>query len=369
MSTTPSLAEKRNHWSRQAEGPVATTVLLYYIYTEMTSLQEICREQLSWSEELGLMGRVRVSSEGMNGTLDGTSEAVEAYTSRMDLTFGVGRIDWKLATYPADCSRRFKGISVKETKEVISTDIDEASRQQLLLAGAGKHLSPVEWHAMLCRGDEDDSLVLVDTRNFYETRIGRFERPTGGVPIDPMTRSFSDFFSFVDDPQVLEKLQGKRVMMYCTGGVRCERASAYLKSRLATLSAESEGATTEVYQLSGGIHRYMEQFPDPEKSLFKGKNFVYDPRITVGHAELDATATGTKGDTVVVVGKCIGCGCNYDDYSFQVRCLLCRVLVLACPSCCLLREQFECELCVKRGSGRLGLPSGGGGGGGGGDRH
>lgn len=354
QNTTPTFVEKRNHWSR-VERSVTTTILLYYIYDDLASLQEHCREQLAWCEELGLMGRVRVSSEGMNGTLDGTSEAVGEYTARMDSKFGVGRIDWKLATYPADCSRRFKGISVKETKEVISTDIDEPSRQKLLLAGAGKHLSPVEWHEMLSGADEDSSLVLIDTRNFYETRIGRFEPggASGLLPMDPMTRSFSDFFSFVDDPKVLEHLHGKRVMMYCTGGVRCERASAYLKSRLATLSADLEPSVpaTQVFQLQGGIHRYMEQFPDPRTSLFKGKNFVYDPRISVGHASLAAeldTGAAVEGDTVV--GECTGCGSKYDDYSFQVRCALCRVLVLACPACRGMREQFECELCVKRAS-------------------
>ncbi len=106
-------------------------------------------------------------------------------------------------------------------------------------------------------------------------------------------------------------LNSEKVLMYCTGGVRCERASAYM--RLC--------GVTDVSQLSGGIHSYQEAFPDGD-GFFRGKNFVYDPRIAVSHKNLDE-----------VIGNCRLCGVQYDDYKPQVRCRSCRMLQLVCDKC------------------------------------
>jgi predicted sulfurtransferase len=311
----------------------ADTVLLYYHYGDLSELQEICRQQVSWCEELKINGRIRVAKEGLNGTLDGNLEDVNSYMQRMDDRFGAGIIDWKLASYPPDCNRRFKGLSVKECKEVISLDVDVKSHEELLKAGPGLHLTPAQWHEALLGAD--DSVAVIDCRNYYETRVGRFETKDGSKPIDPFTRSFSAFRHFVDDPTTLEKLrEKKKILMYCTGGVRCERASAYLKSKLGATEEDQAPQIPQVFQLLGGIHRYQEQFPNSEESLFKGKNFVYDPRITVGEG--------------VTVGTCLGCQASFDDYTFQVRCSVCRVLVLACTSCRQRQVPLTCEMCVAK---------------------
>ena len=166
-------------------------------------------------------------------------------------------------------------------------------------------------------------------RNIYETRIGRFDKPNARVQvIDPCTRKFSDFSRVVD--KLVEEIKSKKVLMYCTGGVRCERASSYLKLK----------GIEDVYQLNGGIHSYQETFPDG--GLFKGKNFVYDPRISVPYANCNS-----------VIGRCMICDSPADDYRPQIRCKSCRMLVLVCVTCidsskdnAEFQFRLYCEQCV-----------------------
>ena len=258
------------------------TVLLYYLYNDMDTeeVNRVCAYQKDTCKDLELMGRIRVTPEGLNGTLDGSKGNVEEYMTRMDVMHGAGKIDWKLATYPGDCVRRFQGRSIKVKEEVVALHLDEKRREEMMKAGAGEHLSAEEWHKELA--NPSDNLVVIDVRNYYETRIGRFEfkkpSPSGdtestetekkevSVPaVDPNTRQFSDFANYVDEH--VEDYKNKKVLMYCTGGVRCERASAYLRAKVAEVSSEidsvdSEGKKKdplEVYQLFGGIHAYQEQ--------------------------------------------------------------------------------------------------------------
>jgi predicted sulfurtransferase len=220
---------------------------------------------------------------------------------------------------------------------------------------------------------------MIDARNLYETRIGHFrvETPSGTLqPMDPASRQFSDFARYIDSK--VEDLNGRQVLMYCTGGVRCERASAYVRYALGRV-----GGSADVYQLSGGIHAYMEAYP--EGGYFKGKNFVFDPRIaipaksrqkgTIDKTAAVATATTTASaveaiastagaaatataatptaaagttppgvadeddDDDGVIGKCLLCESRFDDYSRQHRCGTCRMLVLVCDSCHATRQQ------------------------------
>ncbi len=258
-------------------------VLLYYLYTDLSNrAKQVCEDQKSLVASLDLFGRIRVTEEGLNGTLDGTALNIGRYMATMDSTFGKGSIHWKLAKYPAPENRRFISVSVKVKEEVVAMHMTSEQREAALAAGAGQHLTPSQFHEEL-KAPSDD-LVLLDVRNFYETRIGRFEYPPPpsssssgsssgndsiNVAVDPATRAFSDFPTYLSENE--HTFKGKKVLMYCTGGVRCERASALLKAMT---------SPAEVYQLHGGIHAYQEQFPGTD-GFFKGKNFVYDPRVAV----------------------------------------------------------------------------------------
>ena len=206
-----------------------------------------------------------------------------------------------------------------------------------------RHLSPQQWNQQLQSEVEGDA-VLLDARNVYESKVGHFA--VSGVPtLLPNTRKYSSLPAVFDATS--EQLAGKKVYMYCTGGVRCERASAYLQA-LADSDRWKGDKPVEIYQLKGGIQRYLEAFGSIEKDqqdeeaaesnstcLYKGRNFVFDPRRT---------------DPVVgpgCAGKCLLCSVPHDDYdnghapcdNKEARCCRCRVLVLVCNDC---RSKMRC---------------------------
>ncbi|GIL76485.1 hypothetical protein Vretifemale_6158 [Volvox reticuliferus] len=170
------------------------------------------------------------------------------------------------------------------------------------------------------------SVVLLDARNIYETRIGHFDAGPAVTTLDPRTRCFSDLPAWLDAHE--ELLRNRTVLMYCTGGVRCERASAYLREKGPEFS--------RVFQLSGGIQRYLERFPDG--GYFRGKNFLYDDRIAVGPEISEQVSprpwcSSSSSPSPGVVGRCLMCRCSWDDYGARLRCSRCRLLVLICDTC------------------------------------
>jgi predicted sulfurtransferase len=201
------------------------------------------------------------------------------------------------------------------------------------------HLSPEEWHTKLLEvaaaNSKDDNsssssgALLIDTRNDYESKVGQFD-------VDGIAKVLSKTRKFSDMPQVFldnkERIAGKEVFMYCTGGVRCEMASAHLRS--ITSNWDERDRPTAIYQLKGGIHRYLETYgrlneAADESCLFKGKNFVFDQRRTdprVGREKL---------------GSCHACNKPHDDFDNgkalcegnDARCFKCRVLLLICDDC------------------------------------
>ena len=233
---------------------------------------------------------------------------------------------------------------------------------------AGRHLPPAEFHAMLaetvgdaCKGAESDTknggssvdgrgkeTVVLDVRNSKEFSIGHFEGAT-----DIGMRSFCEFDSICRDN--LEALRGKRVMMYCTGGIRCEKASAWLRNQ----GPEFQ----DVYQLRGGIHRYLEWAVAQSKAgtapgagidaaapggLFRGKNFVFDGRVAMSAEEHDGGAPSApcqRAETGEVVGRCAYCDAPWASLEGGVTCAVCRDPVLACDACrraLPVRDEYHC---------------------------
>ncbi|XP_042372223.1 thiosulfate sulfurtransferase/rhodanese-like domain-containing protein 2, partial [Plectropomus leopardus] len=167
---------------------------------------------------------VRVATEGINGTVGGTSVATDVYIDAMRShpLFKMDKEDFKTSEGSAEC---FKDLRVGVYKEIVPMGVDpEMISYQL----AGVHLEPQEFHkeveALLAKGDLCSDTVLLDCRNFYESKIGQFTQC-----LAPSIRKFSYFPDYVD--QNLELFRDKKVLMYCTGGIRCERGSAYLRSK------------------------------------------------------------------------------------------------------------------------------------------
>uniref|UniRef100_A0A665V9L9 Thiosulfate sulfurtransferase/rhodanese-like domain-containing protein 2 n=1 Tax=Echeneis naucrates TaxID=173247 RepID=A0A665V9L9_ECHNA len=275
-------------------------VILYYHYCQLEDPHVICAWQKALCEKLHLTGKVRVATEGINGTVGGTTTATDIYIKAMcsQPLFKMDREDFKMSDGGADC---FTDLRVGVYKEIVPMGVDP---DVISYQSAGIHLEPEEFHkeveALLAKGDLCNDTILLDCRNFYESKIGQFIQC-----LAPNIRKFSYFPDYVD--QNLELFRDKKVLMYCTGGIRCERGSAYLRSK---------DVCKEVYQLKGGIHKYLERFPE---GFYRGKLFVFDERYTIS-------------SNTDVISECRYCSCPWDQYKLCSTRFCCQ-LVLSCHSC------------------------------------
>jgi UPF0176 protein len=220
-------------------------------------------------------GILLVAHEGLNGTIAGPPEAVDRVLAGIRALPGFADLDVKLATANTPPFRRMKVRIKAEIVTMGEPELDPAS-------GAGTYVSPSDWNALIA----DPDTVVIDTRNDYEAAVGAF---AGAV--QPNTRSFRDFPDwFRSEGRALldHRRTGTsgppKVAMYCTGGIRCEKATAFLKA---------EGVA-DVFHLEGGILRYLETVPEPE-SLWRGECFVFDERVAVGHGLSDGSHSLCRG--------------------------------------------------------------------------
>lgn len=228
-------------------------IILFYKYITIENPQAIVNWQRELCAKLSLTGRVLIAREGINATLAGSSENIEIYKKILDNHALFNHIDFKES---AGTSTDFPRLQVKLKKEIVALGIEP---EKLTAQDGGVHLTPAEAHEFI---KNNKNLVILDGRNNYESRVGKF---TGAIT--PDIQNFRDFPDYITKNQ--ELFADKEVLMYCTGGIRCERASAYVK-----LNTEAK----KVYQITGGIHRYVEQFPD---GFFRGKNYVFDARSAI----------------------------------------------------------------------------------------
>lgn len=289
-------------------------VILFYRYVEVDNVGQVVENSLAILANKLLLGRLLVASEGFNGTLWGAHAQLTEFMEYMESLYGT--FDWKIS---ACRNPPFPSLSVREVKEIVSTgpakaliaeqvEFDETSFGGL--SGGGVHLDPLEFHNQLKSRDPAKSL-LIDVRNEFESAVGSFR---GSIPLNTVT--YSQTWSALDDI-IRERCVDPTttpVYMFCTGGIRCEKASAYLKLK----------GVEKVFQLRGGICRYQEaKFDD---SQFLGKNFNFDARATLSQ-------DGNGDSAEVTVGTCLQCQKPHDEYSGRVCCTVCRQPALFCPSC------------------------------------
>lgn len=281
-------------------------VLLFYKYVSIEYPKRIQKWQEKLCTDLHLKGRIILAHEGINATVSGDSCDIERYKSLLNEHQLFGGIDFKENEVEVDC---FTKISIKVKDEIVRLGKDP---QQVRADGGAQHLSPDEVHALLSA--DNDDLVILDTRNNYESAIGKFEHA-----ITPDIKTFREFPEFVDQNKAT--FEGKTVLMYCTGGIRCERASAYFMSKV---------QAKQVYQINGGIFRYVERYPN---GFFKGKNYIFDGRLAVSV-------------TSDILGNCFVCKASSDQYT---NCLnaQCNRHFIGCADCvrtlenCCSSECFE----------------------------
>ncbi len=358
-----------------------SSLVLFYQYTEKqkkwspTQVKILMTYLSIVAKKRNLGGRIRVAQEGVNATLSAVDMPTKNGATAMETLRYVAQdlrnfdpvfnnTDFK---FMDDLSpdRHFKELKIIPVQELVFYGIRE---EDAACQEGGVHLDAVEYHEML----KEDNTVVIDVRNHYEAVIGRFDgqeknnksndkekgRSSGAEYIDPMMRKSTDFTQWLAKEETKEKLKDKKVLMYCTGGIRCERASAYLKKEMGN---EVEG----VFQLQGGIERYLKAFPDG--GFWRGKNFVFDKREAVSAGNIDGDGGVIKKEKGKKKGKgkqdadedlpakCCVCETKWDRYVGKKKCYTCGVPVLMCDKCMSKKPDktkgmeltVRCPLCKK----------------------
>lgn len=281
-------------------------MLAYYFFTpiEDPALEVFKHKEVFLNRDI--QGRIYISKEGINGQMSASPEAAAEYMEWMKSDPRFQGIEFKIHTWHEHC---FPRMTVKTRPQLVALD------KEVDMTKKGVHLSPEEWKKMLENKDEDT--ILIDVRNDYEWDIGHFE----GAEL-PNLEKFRHFPEYARELKAERDPSKTKVMMYCTGGIRCELYSALMK----------EEGFNEVYQLQGGIIKYG---LESGSKHWKGKLFVFDDRLSVPIAE-DQPAE--------VISKCIHCDATTDLY-FNCANMDCNELYLSCSECAEKTQGCCCKAC------------------------
>ncbi|WP_133129572.1 rhodanese-related sulfurtransferase [Legionella yabuuchiae] len=224
----------------------------FYKFTPLENYESLKEPLLTLMNDHNLLGTVILAHEGINGSISGAREEIIYFYEYLRTLPQLSDLTFK-ETY--DDFMPFAKAKVKFRKEIVTLGVEGVDP----LTNPGQHVSPEEWNTIIA----DPEVMVIDTRNDYEVGLGTFKNA-----INPKTEHFRDFPEYVDK-HLMDK-KDKKIAMFCTGGIRCEKSTAYLKN----LGFE------KVYQLDGGILNYLEQIPE-EQSLWQGTCFVFDDRIAI----------------------------------------------------------------------------------------
>jgi len=229
-------------------------VCALYKFVRLNNFEALREPLLTTMINLDVKGTLLLAAEGINGTIAGTQTAIEQVLNFLAQDANLHNISYKLSYNGENPFHRTK---VKLKKEIVTMGVEGIDPNQVV----GTYVKPKDWNALI----SDPDVLLVDTRNDYEVEIGTF---TGAL--NPDTETFREFPQYVQDN--LDKTKHKKVAMFCTGGIRCEKSTAYLK----------EQGFEEVYHLEGGILKYLEEVPSND-TMWQGECFVFDGRVAVNH--------------------------------------------------------------------------------------
>lgn len=317
------------------------TVILFYKYVNVDDAENERTIQKQWWEELNISGRMRLSKEGVNANLYGLKENIEEYKNRMNESIYWNNIDYK-HTKPLkvlnenDIEDPFNGVrKIRVSDEITGSGPMKNFLPTALGGQGGTHLKPSEFDNLVKQSLEDDSVVIIDTRNHYETVVGKFKNA-----VDPKLRCFGEFPGWIEANK--DSLKNKKIGLYCTGGIRCEKASAFVKSL---------NVADEVYQLEGGIHNYLSEFSQYSgkesgvfidksiktdeviiKKIEKGSNCIYEG-VNFQFDNRFSEETCGLGENKLK-GSCSMCLIDTKDgIKEDSRCSVCDNLILTCEKC------------------------------------
>ncbi len=269
-------------------------ILLYYKYVPLANVEELKVWQREMCQRLGIRGRILLSHEGINGTAAGTEESMDAYMEETMRRSEFADLEWKVSW--AD-EQVFPKLRVVVRDEIVTLGLAK-SGDDVAISSKADYIEPQELRDLY---EKEEDFIIIDARNNYEAKIGKFKNA-----LTPDIRNFRDFPAFVES---ITKYKDKNVVTYCTGGVRCEKASAYLR----------EQGFANVRQLHGGIHEYGEKTGG---KFFEGEMFVFDKRLHV--------PVNTENPTVVT--ECQYCASPISRY-IDCSVVSCNSLFICCQSC------------------------------------
>ncbi|MES1195765.1 MAG: rhodanese-related sulfurtransferase [Steroidobacter sp.] len=229
-------------------------VAALYKFAELPDYKALKEPLLACCEQHGIKGTLLLASEGINGTIAGTREGINSVLSFLRSDTRFKNLEHKESHAK---SMPFYRMKVRLKKEIVTMGVDGINPNKM----AGAYVKPEDWNNLIT----DPDVVVIDTRNDYEVEIGTFRNA-----INPNIKTFRDFPEWIQKQKSLEKKP--KVAMFCTGGIRCEKSTAYMRTQ----------GFDEVYHLQGGILKYLEVVPEKE-SLWQGECFVFDERVAVGH--------------------------------------------------------------------------------------
>ena len=230
------------------------TIAALYHFTRFDDPAAIQAPLLALCEREKISGSLLLAHEGINGTIAGPRAGIDAVLAHIRALPGCADLDWKESTSDHQPFRRLKVRLKKEIVTMGQPDVDPKAR-------VGHYVDPQDWNELI----QSPDVAVIDTRNDYEVAIGTFQNA-----IDPQTDSFRDFPAWWEANK--HRFHNKRIAMFCTGGIRCEKSTNYLLGQ----------GVEDVYHLKGGILKYLEEVPETE-STWQGECFVFDNRVSVGH--------------------------------------------------------------------------------------
>jgi len=230
------------------------TIAALYHFTRFSDPSALCAPLLALAQREGVKGSLLLANEGINGTIAGSRTGIDAVLAHIRALPGCSDLAWKESTAKDDPFGKMKVRLKREIVTMGQPDVDPR-------AAVGQYVAPQDWNDLIAQED----VVLIDTRNDYEVAIGTFEGA-----IDPHTASFREFPAWWQENK--DRFHNKRVAMFCTGGIRCEKSTNYLMSQ----------GVKDVFHLKGGILQYLEDV-DTAESSWNGECFVFDGRVSVGH--------------------------------------------------------------------------------------
>jgi UPF0176 protein len=284
--------------------PSTHYVLAFYRFTDIPNPHQEVAAHKAFFKNRQITSRIYISENGINGQMSGTKEDAEEYMKWMHANPLYKDIPFKIHPYHENV---FPRQTVKYRKQLVALD------EEVDLSLAGEHASPELWKTLL---ESEDRPLLIDVRNDYEWQVGRFE----GAECPPC-ETFREFRSYTDELKTRVDPKKTPVMMYCTGGIRCELYSALMKK---------EGFE-QVYQLDGGVINYGLQ---QGSEHWLGRLFVFDDRMTVPIAD----------EPTPVIGTCHFCEKANDSY-YNCANMDCNTLFLCCPDCIVKYQGCCCETC------------------------